>query len=44
LDIANPVGMVNMCRGLVDYWDKVADQAKDLAKGNRKMGKAAGWR
>jgi len=42
LNIAKPVGMVNMCKGLVNYWDKVADQAKDLAKAHREMAKAAG--
>ena len=42
LNIAKPVGMVNMCKGLVKYWDKVADQAKDLAKAHREMAKAAG--
>jgi hypothetical protein len=42
LNIAKPVGMVNMCKGLVKYWDKVADQAKDLAKAHRAMAKAAG--
>ena len=42
LNIAKPVGMVNMCKGLVKYWDKVADQAKDLAKAHREMAKASG--
>jgi hypothetical protein len=42
LNIAKPVGMVNMCKGLVKDWDKVADQAKDLAKAHRAMAKAAG--
>ena len=42
LNIAKPVGMVNMCKGLVNYWDKLADQAKDLAKAHREMAKAAG--
>ena len=42
LNIAKPVGMANMCKGLVSYWDKVADQAKDLAKAHREMAKAAG--
>jgi hypothetical protein len=42
LNIAKPVGMVNMCKGLVNYWEKVADQAKDLAKAHREMAKAAG--
>ena len=42
LNIAKPVGMVNMCKGLVNYWDKVVDQAKDLAKAHRAMAKAAG--
>ena len=42
LNIAKPVGMANMCKGLVNYWDKVADQAKDLAKAHREMAKAAG--
>jgi hypothetical protein len=42
LNIAKPVGMANMCEGLVNYWDKLADQAKDLAKAHREMAKAAG--
>jgi hypothetical protein len=42
LNIAKPVGMANMCDGLVNYWDKLADQAKDLAKAHREMAKAAG--
>jgi hypothetical protein len=42
LNIAKPVGMANMCKGLVNYWGKVADQAKDLAKAHREMAKAAG--
>lgn len=39
---AKPVGMANMCKGLVDYWDKVADQGADLAKAHREMTKASG--
>jgi porin len=42
LNVAKPVGMVNMCKGLLNYWDKVADQAKDFAKANREMAKATG--
>jgi hypothetical protein len=37
-----PVGMANMCNGLADYWEKVADQDKDLAKAHRAMAKGSG--
>ena len=37
-----PVGMANMCNSLAEYWDKVAEQDKQLASAHRKMAKAAG--
>ena len=42
LNIAKPVGMLNMCTSLVKYWDQVAEQARDLARAHRAMAKAAG--
>jgi hypothetical protein len=38
----HPVGMLNVCKDLVKYWDKVADPAKNLAKAHRAIAKAAG--
>lgn len=40
LNIAKPVGMVNMCKEIAAYWDKVARNAEDLAKAHREMAKA----
>jgi hypothetical protein len=37
-----PSNMAGMCKGIADYWDKVAFDAKALAKGHRDMAKAAG--
>jgi hypothetical protein len=42
LEHRQPVGMLNVCKGLVKYWDKGADPAKDLAKAHLAIAKAAG--
>jgi hypothetical protein len=41
-NIAKPVGTANMCECLVDYRDKMADQAADRAKAHREKDKASG--
>ena len=41
MGIDKPVGMAKMCDGIAAMWDKVAADAKDLAKSHHEMAKAA---
>jgi hypothetical protein len=42
MNIAKPVGMANMCDGVVGMWDKIAADASKLANDHREMAKKAG--